>query len=286
MKKIFRLFAFIAIVFLSSPLSAKEPTNILLGFGIGVGQSKLSVEHSHAMLYPIYGAVNPGNPQAGIRPLWAAHTNQYFDSLALAWEFLAGYKHFINDYVGFRYYGNVGFQHYQAKSLGDKKQNIGYIDYTLNMDLLIDFYESELFAVGMVGGLGFGGTSFYSKAITRYMAVYNASTGIPVGVADVQKHFLNANASVGLRMAFFQKYRRTSARVCDQYKDGKRSCKVPIYYLGHNIEVNAKFPLLSYRATPLPDMIIDPNDNNNRTSRPAYTVKNTYRITVRYIIDF
>ena len=285
-KNLFTIFIIVAIatMFLGNYLLAKEPTNIMIGVGIGAGYSKLDIVHSHAAKFPLQ---NP-DPQRPLAPLWAPQRDLSTSSWAIAWEFLVGYKHFINDYVGFRYYGNVGIQHYVAKSLGDKKQNIGMIDYTLNADLLMDFWESEFFAFGAFGGLGFGGTSFDKKAITRYMAVYDRDSGQPIGLANINKHFFNVNASIGLRFTIFQKYRRTSARVCDEFINSKRICRVPIYYIGHGIEVSAKFPLMDYRATPLPDIIRinGVGANGVYVSRPEYVVKNPYRITIRYIIDF
>ena len=283
MKTILKL---LLIAIFITPLFAKEPTNILVGFGIGAGQTKLSMEHSRVMLDPPYNGNNSTTPR------WNRHTNRYLSSEALAWEFMVGYKHFINDWVGFRYYGNVGIQHYEAKSLGDKSQKIGMIDYTLNADLLINFWENDLLSVGMLGGLGFGGTSFDKKAISQYLAVYSAANpNIPVGLADVQKHFLNVNASVGIRLTIFQKYRRTSAKVCDdEYVNGKRVCRVPIFYIGHGIEINAKFPLLDYLATAQPDIYLTAGANlQNGTgviSRPGYTVSNPWRVTIRYVVDF
>ncbi len=270
------------VAFFALPLFAKEPTNIMIGFGIGAGQSKLSMKHSQIINDPIQ------TPTAGSTALrWQPQQNRELSSWALAWEFLAGYKHFINDWVGFRYYANVGIQHYKPISFQSKEQKIGFVDYTLNADLLIDFWESEFFAIGMFGGMGFGGTSFDRKAISQYMAIYHAQTGIAVGLANVTKHFFNVNANVGLRMTFFQKYRRTSARVCDKFINGKRACRVPIFYIGHSIEFNAKFPLMDYRATPLPDIIVTGTGGNaGVVSRPAYTVSNPYRLMIRYVVDF
>ena len=278
MKNILFAIAFLIIMSFSS-LSAKEPTNIMIGFGIGAGKSAIDINYAHASRFPLEG-VDPNNPR---QPLWGANSNSSISSWALAWEFLVGYKHFINDWVGFRYYANVGIQHYTAKSLGDKSQKIGFVDYTLNADLLIDFWESEFFAIGMFGGLGFGGTSFDKKAIVRYMAIYDRDSGRPIGLANVNKHFVNVNASVGARMTIFQKIRRPSARVCDEFVNGKRVCRVPIYYIGHGIEFSAKFPLMDYRATPLPDII---QVNGGYASRPEYVVKNPYRLTIRYVVDF
>ena len=276
MKNIRNLFAIAFIVAVS--LNAKEPTNIMLGVGIGAGQSGISIEHSQIIRDPIEDT----NGNNGLR--WNPQSNMSLDSWATAWEFLVGYKHFINDYVGFRYYGNVGIQHYKPSLFESKTQPVGFVDYTLNADLLINFWESDSLSFGMLGGLGFGGTSFDKKAINQYMAVYDRASGRPIGIANISKHFFNVNASVGLRFVAFQKIRRVSEKVCEKpNKQGKRICRVPIFYIGHNFEINAKFPLLDYYATPFPDII---SINGTIVSRPGYKVDNPYRITFRYIVDF
>ena len=137
--------------------------------------------------------------------------------------------------------------------------------------------------VGVLGGIGVGGTSFDKDAISKYLAVYDTRTSIPMGLADIQKHFLNINASVGFRFAIFQKVRRTGAKICDDYVNGKRVCRVPIFYIGHNFEINAKFPLMDYQATPRADII---SQNGTPASRPRYVINNPYRITFRYVVDF
>lgn len=261
-------------------LSAKEPTNIMIGIGAGAGQSQINIIHSQVIKDPI--TTNPG--ATGTPTLrWNPQSDMSLASWAGAWEFLVGYKHFINDYVGFRYYGNVGVQHYKPSMFESKTQPIGFVDYTLNADMLINFYESDLLSVGILGGIGFGGTSFDKKAINQYMAVYDRNLGRPIGIANISKHFFNVNASVGARFTLFQKVRQISKRVCDEYVDGKRSCRVPYYYIGHSIEFNAKFPLIDYSATPLPDVV---QINGAWVSRPEYVVKNPYRLTIRYVIDF
>lgn len=278
-----RLFSIIiAIAFIAlGLLHAKEPTNIMFGVGAGAGQSKISIRHSQVIKDPIYNVDAGGNATT---PRWNPQSDMSLDSWAGTWEFLIGYKHFINDYVGFRYYGNVGIQHYKPSLFESKTQPIGFIDYTLNADLLINFYESDLLSVGILGGIGFGGTSFDKDAINKYMAVYDRNLGQPIGIANIQKHFFNVNASVGARITFFQKVRRTSERVCDDRdSEGKRTCRTPYFYIGHGIEFNAKFPLMDYMATPLPDVL---QVNGKWVSRPEYTVSNPYRLTIRYVVDF
>jgi len=261
--------------------SAKEPTNIMFGIGGGYGSTSMEIKHSHAIRNPIYGFYQNGTLTT---QRWPAQSNMSLSSGAGAWEFLVGYKHFVNDWVGFRAYGNIGVQHYKPSMFESKTDPIGLIDYTINADLLINFYETEKWSIGMLGGLGFGGTSFEKNALNQYMYVYDRTTGLPVDKAKVQQHFFNANASVGVRGTYFQKVRRVSEKVCDEnYVDGKRLCRVPVHYIGHSLEVNAKFNLLGYQATPNADII---PSGEIFVSRPQYTVKNPYRITVRYILDF
>lgn len=112
-KKLILLSAISAMM--SLQLSAKEPTNILFGVGIGAGQSAMEIEHSQVIQDPIQVA---DKDKTQLR--WQAQKNQSLSSWALAWEFMLGYKHFINDYVGFRYYGNLGIQHYKPVSLNEK----------------------------------------------------------------------------------------------------------------------------------------------------------------------
>lgn len=288
MKNLFKLLIATVVAVSFGTLNAKEPTNWMIGVGGGIGQTKIDVSHSHLLRNPIYkytvdGLDNRFTGYAGLR--WNAHQNMSLSSTAGAWEILAGYKHFVNDWLGVRAYVNVGVQHYKPSLFESKTDPIGIIDYTANVDLLFDFYETESWAIGMLAGLGVGGTSFDKNAINKYMAIYDRESHLPVGKASIQQHFLNINGSVGLRGVYFQKVRRVSERVCDEeYVEGKRLCRVPIHYIGHNFEINAKFPFMDYQATANPDIIQTGKDTY--ASRPAYKVTNPYRITFRYIIDF
>lgn len=277
MKKIrdLLIITLLGIAFLFSHSFAKEPTNIMIGVGFGAGYSKLAIEHLHAVRY----ANTWNNNNATIKQ----QSNSNHSSWALSWEFLLGYKHFLNDWIGLRYYANVGIQHYKHTITQSKSQPIELIDYTLNADLLINFYENQLFSIGMASGIGVGGTSIDNGFIKEYMPVYRTTTGDIIGTANVQKHILNANANLGIRLTIFQKVRRVNARVCDSYKNGRRICRVPVFYLGHSIEANAKFPLLDYRATPRPDIL---RENGEWIVRPEYRISNPYRFTMRYIMDF
>lgn len=285
MKKI--LFILLLIV---SSLCAKEPNGILLGVGVGEGRSEMSIEHPHIAKYPLQDVRN--SPLFGTN-LWTAQTDSATGSWALLWEVLFGYKHFVNDYIGFRYYANVSVQHYKPVTFKSKKDPIGYIDYTAQLDLLLNFYTSEGFAFGVLGGVGLGGMSLDKKAIHEYENIYNTTSGggIPIGASDITKHFVSLNFSAGVRMIFFQKVGDSSGGVrnCDSYYKGKkRSCSATSSYVGHNFEAVVKFPTLTYNAT-TPDFVMAAgatNTNANLRSRPAYKIKNPYKITFRYVLEF
>lgn len=283
MKNISKLFAMSLLTL--SPLCAKEPVGVLIGAGVGIGRSEMSIGHAHIAKNPLVD-LNPAGPQ----PQWNASIDSSAGSWALAWEFLVGYKHFLNDIIGFRYYANVGVQHYKPVTYQSKKEPIGYVDYTLNADVLFNFYDSEGFTFGILGGVGLGGMSLVEKAINEYESIYNANVGvIPIGATDITKHFLNVNFSVGVRMVFFQKTTiKGGIRSCDNFSRGKRSCTMPSSYIGHGFEVVAKFPTLSYSVT-TPDFVMSTQGGatvTNFRSRPGYNIKNPYRFTFRYVVEF
>lgn len=270
----------IALLF-SHPLCAKEPELIIIGAGVGTGQTRIDIEHSQVMRHPIHGGETTAKKD---QPMWDARYNTSSASWALAWEFLLGYKHFVNDWAGFRYYANVGVQHY--KPTGSNKERFGLIDYSLNADLLIDFYESEKWAFGVFGGVGFGGSSFHSDAINYYLDTYNANEQIPIGASDIKRHFFNINASAGVRVVIFQRTAiRGGVRTCDSYAtDKKRTCTSPVRFVGHAFEAVAKFPVLEYNATDFD--VMTSTDNKAFVSRPGYKIKNPYRFLFRYIVEF
>lgn len=270
----------IALLF-THPLCAKEPELVIIGAGVGTGQTRIDIEHSQVMRHPIHGGEQT---QLRDKPMWDARYNTSSASWALAWEFLLGYKHFVNDWAGFRYYANVGVQHY--KPTGSNKERFGLIDYSLNADLLIDFYESEKWAFGVFGGVGFGGSSFHSDAINYYLDTYNANEQIPIGASDIKRHFFNINASAGVRVVIFQRTAiRGGVRTCDSYAtDKKRTCTSPVRFVGHAFEAVAKFPVLEYNATDFD--VMTSTDNKAFVSRPGYKIKNPYRFVFRYVVEF
>lgn len=275
-RNIAHIVALLGIVLIfTHPLCAKEPPAVIIGAGVGEGQTLIEFEHPLIAKIPLVNDTN--------QPYWTALSDPApLKSWALAWEFVLGYKHFINNLIGLRYYANIGIQHYKPS---DSKQTpIGIIDYTANADLLIDFYNSDSVAFGIFGGVGFGGTSFSNQAANNYLNTYNAYSSVPIGASDIKRHFMNVNFSAGVRLVAFQKVSLSGGtKNCEGYDKGRRVCTTATSFIGHGFEVAAKFPVMTYTAT-TPDYLI--TTNKEFRSRPEYRIKNPYRVTFRYIVEF
>ena len=287
-----RVLLMIALALTFTTLQSKEPANWLFGVGFGAGQSQIDEKY-------------PESARNELGLAWVAGTwNNLYDSQVkdwgFTWEILAGYKHFLNDYVGFRYYANVSGQQYKDDIFTAGKVSAGVYEYTANADLLINFYTSENLTFGILGGFGVGGAYFDSPALDTYKAKWSQQNPVYkearyAGLGNVKKHHLSANLSIGARLNIIQKIRQVGKRVCDSRdSEGRRTCRVPISYLEHGIEFNAKFPMLTYYATDKGDVIgayctagmqCYPHFATVHR-RPGYEVKNPYKFTIRYIIAF
>ena len=277
-------------------ISAKESANWIFGIGVGYGATQIDIK------YPESSRNQLGIPIGGGQNTWISYNpgiNTTSKSWGLSYEILVGYKHFVNEYIGFRYYANVGAQNYKDAHFSNNKNTIGVIEYTANADLLINFYDSPDFSFGILGGFGVGGATFDSAMLKQYESDWGAATdstqfngeAMYAGIGETYKHHFSASVSVGVRFNFFQQIRGSGQVVCSAGGDGRRSCKKPIANLEHSIEANAKFPILTYYATKAGDTIATrvPNQNNwlrGISNRPGYEIKNPYKFTLRYIIAF
>ncbi|RDU65084.1 outer membrane beta-barrel protein [Helicobacter sp. MIT 14-3879] len=75
-----------------------------------------------------------------------------------------GYKYFFNDYVGIRGYFNLDYQGalYKLKgSVGSNSQSSNVytdlLNFGINADVLVNFYNTNFLNVGLFAGLGIGG---------------------------------------------------------------------------------------------------------------------------------
>ena len=278
-----------------SALSAKESANWILGVGVGYGATQIDIKYPESTRNQLGIAIGGG------QNTWISYNpgiNASAKSWGINYEILVGYKHFLNEYIGFRYYANVGAQNYKDANFSNDKNTIGVIEYTANADLLINFYDSPDFSFGILGGFGVGGATFDSSALKSYERDWGAATdstqfneAMYSGIGTIYKHHFSASVSVGVRFNFFQQIRAAGQVICSAGSDGRRSCKKPIANLEHSIEANAKFPILTYYATKAGDTIATrmPNQNNwlrGISNRPGYEIKNPYKFTLRYIIAF
>lgn len=276
-------------------LYGKESANWIFGVGFGYGATQIDEK------YPESTRNKLGIPVGGGQHTWLGNFNEGKNTSAKSWginyEILVGYKHFVNDYIGFRYYANVGAQNYKDAVFSNNKNTIGVIEYTANADLLINFYNDPIFSFGILGGFGVGGASFDSAVLKKYESDWGASIDSKLnepmykGIGEVYRHHFSASISVGVRFNFFQQLRAANQLVCNLGGDGRRSCGKPITTLEHSIEANAKFPLLTYYATKAGDLVAmrAPNQANllrGVSNRPGYEIKNPYKFTLRYIIAF
>lgn len=271
-----------------------EPTNWMFGVGVGSGVSQIDKNYSESASNKIGMTwVN-----------WENLTSSTVKDWGVNWEILLGYKHWINEWIGFRYYATVGAQHYKDEVFTAGKVEAGVIEYIGNADILINFWTAETWSIGSFVGLGVGGAYFNSKALDVYTSQWvdktpNVAAGDPVyaGEGKVYKHHVSASVNLGLRGAYFQKVRNVDARVCDEGADGRKTCKVPTSFYEHSFEFAMKFPLVKYKVTSAPDMLGaysagvpgHPGTAGQYIAvykRPGYVVSNPFKFTIRYIFAF
>lgn len=284
----------LSLMLIFSIASAKEPTNWFFGAGIGFGYAKIDKVYNDASQNKI--GISWRN--------WTDVKPETVSDWGVNYEFLLGYKHFLNDWVGFRYFVNVGANHYKDKIFTAGEAYGTIVDYGANVDILINFWTADSWSVGMFGGVGVGGVYIESKALNTYKAMYNGKiynngpgdNSIYAGEGQIYQNHLNAVFDIGLRGSYFQKFRDVNKRVCNNREDGRRTCKVPVSYFEHSFEIAARFPVLEYAVTSGADFMggyatgtVIPGSQGQYISafqRPGYVVSNPYKITFRYIFAF
>ena len=274
-------------------VSAQEPTSWFVGFGGGYGRTQIDRTYSNS-------AQTGGMNLEWIN--WSNQSNRHYKSQGIIFEGLVGYKHFLNDYIGFRYYASLSTQFYKDTIFTNNKNKIGIIDYGLNTDLLINFYTNPFLSFGIFGGFSVGGAHFDSPALDDYERFWGGATdstryteAIFDGIGKISKNYFSASLAVGLRINFLQHIRGSGQVVCSASGDGRRTCKKPSSLLEHSLEFSARFPMLSYKATRTPEVIghycsrVGGNyigEYKCANYRYGYEIKNPYKLTLRYIIAF
>lgn len=277
-------------------LNAAEPSSWYVGVGGGYGLTQISKTYSSS-------SKTGGLNIEWMQGTWRNQSDVHSKSWGVAFEALIGYKHFLNDYLGLRYYANIAAQLYKDATFTKDKVAIGVIDYTANADLLLNLYTNPSLSVGIFGGFGVGGAYFDSPEIARYESYWGGakdSTNFTqsefVGIGEVSRNHFSASINAGARINFYQQLRGVGRVVCKPSGDGRRTCHQPTMSLEHSIEVGAKFSMLPYKLTKAPELVGSycsgnanlQNQGKYRCAayRYGYEVKAPYRFTVRYVLAF
>ena len=86
------------------------------------------------------------------------------NAFGVSYDFIAGYKHFFNPYLGARYYASFGAYHGALKAEGFSR--VDMIDYGVNADFLANVYANANLNFGLFFGLGIGGNTIVGKYVS------------------------------------------------------------------------------------------------------------------------
>ena len=120
--------------------------------GVGIGYGMLNWQLSHYR--------------------WEKDSTNIFDrnadknAFGVSYDFIAGYKHFFNPYLGARYYASFGAYHGALKADGFSR--VDMIDYGVNADFLANVYANANLNFGLFFGLGIGGNTIVGKYVSDF----------------------------------------------------------------------------------------------------------------------
>lgn len=204
--------------------------------------------------------------------------------------FTLGYKHFKNEWLGFRYYGIFRALHNDLRvSVG---RNIATMSYGVNADLLVNLYSSEAWQFGLFGGIFVGGVTYHSKYLQEYESVLTILGG------KVKKTFVSSAINAGIRFNIVQRVRQESKKTCEPHPTKKaevrggstinyRLCKVPVIEFGHAIELIAFVPLSKSILTTINEANGGAVTGGVRViSAPQFTFSNPYNFGIRYAFSW
>lgn len=118
-------------LFLGVLANAQENNGVFLGFEAGAGEQKLTTD-GNGIAYTIKGS-------------------------AIVFGGKLGYKHLFIDIIGIRAYVGADYGETRVRFADGQSGVFSGITYTVNLDVLLNFYNSENVALGVFAGLGIGG---------------------------------------------------------------------------------------------------------------------------------
>lgn len=99
-----------------------------------------------------------------------------------------GYKYFLNDNFGIRGYAMIGYA--ESASIPTTTNDLSQILYTLNVDVLYNFYNGDILSVGIFGGFGSGGIyqSLLNTTISNSSAFTYSDMKLGLRVSIAKNH--------------------------------------------------------------------------------------------------
>lgn len=108
----------------------------------------------------------------------------------------AGYSYLFNEYIGLRGYGSIVYttaseDYYNAMSAESYKDSTSLLSYTINADVLFNFYNTESIFIAAFAGIGIGGAnvSYYDTSFVDRLQT----------AVDVSKNNFYSDSRLGLR---------------------------------------------------------------------------------------
>ena len=135
-----------------------------------------------------------------------ANQNANYDGGGIKYGVVVGYKQFFTQYLGLRYYANLGITHakLEANSVAtgyDWKDRVygTLINYGANVDFLGNFVSNETLDFGGFIGLGIGGNTWSGRDLDDHEDVLNSyAQGLGTSVSLTRTGF-DLSLNVGLR---------------------------------------------------------------------------------------
>ena len=120
-----------------------------------------------------------------------------------------GYKHFFLEWIGIRGYASVDYTQSRTHSANNTSWRTGYLSnliYSVNVDALFNFYNSENVAFGAFVGLGIGGQTTWDLNFImgdKYRSITDLYSDVKLGlrVNVAQNHGMEFIAKIPLNSA-------------------------------------------------------------------------------------
>ena len=260
----------VALLFNASVALAEE-SGVFWGLGIGYGNVK-----SSANRYGVYE----------YKKQVVYDTTIKHNSNGVSYGVVAGYKQFITESVGFRYYANVDLTHANAISIAGTPNSLPdgqfhqfqtkLINYGVNIDFLGNFVSTNSFDFGMFLGFGIGANTIngkYADSLQQHKDEYIQQTGGSLNLISdkVKTTSLDIALNVGLR-ANIAKYHGIEVAV-----------RVPFMPI-KTLDAGMRYDIAVGHYTNIAGQRVDIYTEGKAISKA--TISQNFRVLARYTFSF